>query len=332
MSDDTVFCPPEWAPQAGVWVGWPRLPEEWGAAYELARVEIAGFVRALSGFVPVKLAAGSDAAADEAYTAVGDAAEIVRVPTGDIWLRDTGPMVGKTHTGAAAGLCAPFNGWGGKYVMPGDAETAEGICAHEGLQVQRTDMVLEGGAIEQDGAGRLITTRQCLLNDNRNSGWTEVQADTALAACFGATEIIWLAEGLAGDHTDGHVDNLARFVAPGRVVCQRASGTDDPNAATLAAIEASLRNAGLDVATLPSPGLIPGGDGMPTAASHMNFLVTNGAVILPVYEAVHAAEAVSALEALFPGRVVLALPAGHILAGGGSFHCMTREIPVFPID
>ncbi len=328
MTADRTYVPSEGAEQAELWVGWPHLQAEWGDTFDGARVEIADFVQAASRFVPVVVACGSDAAEASAAAAIGGdraACRLARVPTGDIWLRDTGPVMAEVN-GAATALVFAFNGWGGKYVMPGDAETAGAMAAEVGAPVRAHDFVLEGGAIELDGAGRLLTTRQCLLNPNRNPRWDEAAAETALKTAFGVDDVIWLDHGLANDHTDGHVDNLARFIAPGHVLCQRGSGDDDPNAAVYVQIEQALRAAGLQVSTLPSPGLI--GDAMP--ASHLNFTLTNGALVMPAYEGHYSAAAMIILAELFPRREVMALPARNILSGGGSFHCMTREIPRFP--
>jgi agmatine deiminase len=317
---------PEWAPHAALWVGWPRLVEEWGGSLEGPRADIAGFIRAAAGFVPVRVAAGSDEAEASARAAVGDCAEICRIPTGDIWLRDTGPII----TGAGEGRRAQvfrFNGWGGKYLMPGDTETAGAIAAHEGIAVKRNDIILEGGGIDADGTGRLLTTGQCLLNPNRNPELDQAGIEAAITEALGISEYVWLGDGLLNDHTDGHVDNVARFIAPGHAICQHPSGSDDPNAETLQQIETTLRRAGLEVTTIPSPGLVKDEDGNPVPASHMNFTITNGVVLVPVYEDRYSLVALAELSALFEGRKVIGLPARHILNGGGSFHCMTREIP-----
>ncbi|MBB4659408.1 agmatine deiminase family protein [Parvularcula dongshanensis] len=317
--------PPEWAPQRALWVGWPRLDHEWSGGMEAARDEIAAFVRAASRFVPVRLAAGDEAAAAAAHKrGLDTVCEVVRIPTGDIWLRDTGPLL--TEDGRA--LCFAFNGWGGKYDMEGDAETASAIARAEGSLAEAFGFVLEGGSLDFDGEGRLLTTRQCLLNPNRNGEVTEGEVETLLKDALGGTEVIWLGRGLHGDHTDGHVDNLARFTGPGRAVCQAPYGDDDPHADVLAEAERDLRAAGLDVATIPSPGRILDADGEVLPASHMNFTITNGAVLLPIYDEASGAAAREALAPLFPGREVVALPARAILeGGGGAFHCMTREVP-----
>ena len=326
MSDNKPFLPPEWAPQAALWCGWPHLADEWGGRLEGPRTQIAGFIRAASAHVPVRVAAGSADALASATAAVGDVAKIVEVPAGDIWLRDTGPIV--TGQGDAREAQAfRFNGWGGKYLMPGDTETSGAIAAYESLPASFHPIVLEGGAIDADGKGRLLTTRQCLLNPNRNPDLTAEEIEARICDALGIEEMIWLGDGLLNDHTDGHVDNIARFIGPGHALCQMPSGTDDPNRDVLLEIETTLREAGLDVTTIPSPGLISGDDGAPVPASHMNFTITNGAVLVPVYEDHYSLVALAEMRVLFPGRKIIGLPAGHILGGGGSFHCMTREIP-----
>ena len=322
-----VTLSPEWNPQESVWVGWPTLPEEWGDAFEPARGEIAEFVRVLSKYVRVHIVAGSAIAAASASAHCGDHAAIHRLPLGDIWLRDTGPIIAKRDDTPTA-LQFRFDGWGGKFVIPGDTETARAIAQELSLTVKSFDFSLEGGAVEYDGHGNLITTRQCLLDGVRNPDWGEAAAEHHLKSALGAVRVIWLDRGLINDHTDGHVDNVARFIAPGRAVCQRPSGSDDPNAEIYEAIEQTLRASGLHVDTLPSPGRIERG-GAPVPASHLNFLITNGAVIMPAFENTYALAAARALETLFAGRTIYTLPARQILAGGGTFHCMTRDIPDF---
>ena len=327
MTDTTtVHLPPEWAPQAALWAGWPRLAEEWGGDLTAARSEIAAFIRAASGFVPVKIACGSREAAASARLATGGAGEIVEIPTGDIWLRDTGPVVTGTGPGRVAQIFR-FNGWGGKYLMDGDTETAGAVAGIEQLPSRRHALILEGGGIDADGEGRLLTTRQCLLNPNRNRELSQAEIEASLTAALGVDAFIWLGDGLMNDHTDGHVDNIARFIAPGHVLCQHPADRNDPNAETLQEIERTLVSHGLMVSSIPSPGHVHFGDGVPVPASHMNFTITNRAVLVPVYEDRFSAVALSELKSLFPGREVIGLPARAILAGGGSFHCMTREIP-----
>ena len=331
MTAPITFVPPEWAPQAAIWVGWPHLRGEWGDAFDGARAEIAGFVKAVCQVTPVRIACGSREANGSAWFALeadiaGGRVSLHTLPAGDIWLRDTGPIFAR-RAGHAVALDFQFNGWGGKFVMSGDTMTAGGIASVEKVARKKHAFVLEGGAIDLDGEGRLMTTRQCLLNPNRNADWTEALAEYALKQSFGVDQVIWLGEGLQNDHTDGHVDNSARFIGPGRVVCQSPSGPDDPNHAVLDAIKADLQAADLEIVEIPSPGKILDGDGMVLPASHMNFVISNSHIVLPVYENNYAPQAIAALEAALPAYTVLGLPARNILSGGGAFHCMTQQVP-----
>jgi agmatine deiminase len=196
--------------------------------------------------------------------------------------------------------------------------------------------VLEGGAIEHDGFGTVLTTRQCLLNANRNAGWDEAAAEQALKASLGARKVLWLQDGLLNDHTDGHVDNLARFVAPGVVACPVAFGRNDANArvydetARMLSSMTDARGAPLQVMRIASPGFIDDGEGRPAPASHMNFIIANTAVVAPIYEERAGAYALDALASLFPERQVIGLPSRAILTGGGSFHCITQQEPAIP--
>ncbi len=320
-------APPEWAPQSSLWVGWPRLREEWGEAFDAARAEIAGFAALASRFVRVRMAAGDDQAAAAARAVLPAPVEVHRVPCGDIWLRDTGPLFRRAPDGELRADCFRFNGWGGKYVMPGDTETGPALAGVEGAGVHSHAFILEGGAVEHDGAGTVITTRECLLADNRNPGWSEADAEAALQVAFGARRVIWLERGLLNDHTDGHVDNLARFCGPGRVLCQTPQGDDDRNGERLGEIEDTLRSAGLDVVTLASPGPVRDEGGAIVPASHMNFVITNAAVIVPDYGRARETGVAQVLAEAFPGRPVHLLGARAILSGGGSFHCMTCQVP-----
>jgi agmatine deiminase len=259
---------------------------------------------------------------------VGDAAEVIETPFGDIWLRDTGPIfdrAGRAHRFL-------FNGWGGKYDLPFDDRVGDAVAAVAGAEIVRHPFILEGGAIEMDGEGTLLTTRQCLLNPNRNPGWDEASAEAFLKRALGVTRVLWLDEGLANDHTDGHIDNLARFVAPGRVLCQAPVGADDPNADVLDEIALTLaamsdaQGRKLEVIRIPSPGVVRGEDGDSIPASHMNFLIGNEAVVVPIYSDM-GDDALKALAPLFPDRRIVGLSSTAILTGGGSFHCITQQEP-----
>ena len=335
----TFTVPPEWAPHKAMWLGFPSHAELWEDDLEAAQAEVAALARALAGpgGERVKLMTGSDAGEADARAQLGgvDGIEIVPGRFGDIWLRDTGPIFARGPDGPVA-LGFRFNGWGGKYDLPHDDTVAAPIAAAAGVPLAVHDFILEGGAVDHDGEGAVLTTGQCVLNLNRNPGWTDAKAEAAFAQAFGARKVLWLGDGLLNDHTDGHVDNLARFVAPGVVACPVAYGRGDPNAAAYddAARRLSLMTdaAGrrLQVMRVPSPGWIDAGDETErkaAPASHMNFLIANGAVIVPIYAEAPGRFAVQALEHIFPGRQVIGLPSTAILTGGGSFHCITQQEP-----
>jgi agmatine deiminase len=331
-----VHWPAEWAPHRAIWVGFPSHPELWQDDLVEAQEEVAALAMALAdpGGERVRLLVCGDEAEAAAIHQLGSRSgvEIVRGGFGDIWLRDTGPIFlnGGDRTVAAA---FRFNGWGGKYVLEGDETVAEQLAAAAGAPILAHDFVLEGGAIDTDGEGTLLTTRQCVLNPNRNPGWDAATAEARLGLALGLKTVLWLGEGLMNDHTDGHVDNLARFVAPGVAACPVALGSDDPNADVYDACARDLlsmhdaRGVSLQVMRVPSPGRISGDDGRPVPASHMNFVIANEAVICPTYDERTTGYAIEALEAIFPERKVIGLPSRALLSGGGSFHCITQQEP-----
>ncbi|MEE8309561.1 MAG: agmatine deiminase family protein, partial [Hyphomicrobium sp.] len=287
MTENAIFVPPEWAPQKAIWTAWPADPDEWNGDLEAPRRDVAAMVRALSEGTKVWLLVNGTEAETSARAAVGSTAQVVSAKYGDIWLRDTGPIFAKTPEGPVA-LRFKTNSWGGKYDLPDDATVGDDIARYTGKPIRRFDFVLEGGAIEHDGQGTVLTTRQTLLNPNRN-GWSQEDAEAALRRAFGAAKIIWIDDGLMNDHTDGHIDNIARFVGPSRVVCQSPADADDPNAETLDQIARTLERtkdaAGreLEVVRIPGVGLYRNALGEISPASHMNFIIGNGVVVVPVY-------------------------------------------------
>lgn len=326
--------PAEWSPHRAMWLGFPSHEDLWEDNLAPAQDEVEALARALAGpgGERVRLMTGSDAGEAEARRRLDGVGGVEIVPGrfGDVWLRDTGPI----FLGPDACVGFRFNGWGGKYDLPHDDEVAAQVAGAASATLLQSAAVLEGGALDHDGEGTVLTTRQCLLNPNRNAGWTEAVAEGALARDLGARKVLWLGDGLLNDHTDGHVDNLARFAAPGLVVCPMAFGRGDPNAEVYDAAAGALAGmtdaAGrrLRVARIPSPGWIEAGGVGGVPASHMNFIIANQAVILPVYgEGLAASLAAQGLAEVFPGREVIALPSNALLTGGGSFHCISQQEP-----
>jgi agmatine deiminase len=309
-----------------VWIGFPSDPELWLGDLKPAEQEVAAFAEAVhagGNGEKVWLVAAHEGAAESAQR-LAPFAEVIVEPFGDIWLRDTGPIVlGSGPERIAQGFC--FNGWGGKYDLEGDSDIGERLASAARLSFTRAGWILEGGAIDGDGSGTVVTTEQCLLNPNRND-LTREETEQRLVDDLGFERIVWLGSGLLNDHTDGHVDNLARFVAPGRVAIPTAA-KDDPNEAVYKDAARRLGEAHLDLVTLPSPGTVIGEDGDIIPASYMNFYIGNAAVVVPQYGAANDRAAVDVIQALFPDRVAIGLRADHILTGGGSFHCISQQVP-----
>ena len=317
---------PEWAPHEAVWIGFPSDPELWLGDLKPAEREVAAFAEAIYAGgkgEKVRLVAAHEGAAKSARK-LAPFAEVIVEPFGDIWLRDTGPVVlgsCKQRRGQGFG----FNGWGGKYDLEGDQDIGERLAKRAGFQFAMADWILEGGAVDGDGSGTVLTTEQCLLNPNRNTLSRE-ETEQRLLDDLGFERVVWLGSGLLNDHTDGHVDNLARFVAPGRVAIPMAA-KDDPNEAIYKDAAMRLSKAKLDIVSLPSPGRITDEDGEIVPASYMNFYIGNAAVVVPQYGAANDKAAVAVVQALFPDRVAIGHRADHILTGGGSFHCISQQVP-----
>ena len=320
--------PAEWAPHSAVWIGFPSAPDLWLDDLEPAQEQVAGFVRAVRDDgkgETVRLVCANEAAADRAL-ALKTGGQIMILPFLDIWLRDTGPIVLSAKDGGLTALDYRGNGWGGKYPSPLDDALAELLCIAANIPREPRAMILEGGAIDVDGAGLLVTTEQCLLNENRNPAMTRRDIEAQLSLDLGITRILWLGDGLMGDHTDGHVDNLARFVAPGVLALPVADGADDPNADIYADAWARAKAFGIETVPIPSPGRVEI-NGAIAAASYMNFYIGNATVVVPTHGAPNDEAVIKAIGALFPTRKTIGLPTNHVLSGGGSFHCISQQVP-----
>jgi agmatine deiminase len=323
------YQPAEWAPHESVWIGFPSAADLWLEDLEGAQAEVAAFANAVhadGAGETVRLVCANPAAEAAARALAAPGVEIVAAPFFDIWLRDTGPILVEAG-GTPLALDYPGNGWGGKYPSPLDDDLARVLCDQAGIARLPRDWILEGGAIDVDGAGLCVTTGQCLLNPNRNPKLSRRDIEERLCADLGLNDVLWLGVGLLNDHTDGHVDNLARFVAPGVLALPEAFGADDPNADIFADALARAKDWPLEIALIPSAGLHMDEDGEPIPASHMNFYIGNKTVVVPTYGGPSDDKAVAAIAKLFPGRETVGLPATHILTGGGSFHCISQQVP-----
>jgi agmatine deiminase len=316
-------------PHAAVWIGFPSHEELWAEDLKQARAEVIAFARAVDDGgtgEQVILVAADPVAAEAARRLAGTRIEVVTVPFGDIWLRDTGPIV-LDGPGGLAARDFLFNGWGGKYVLEHDDAVGARLAALKALPLRPCSWIFEGGAIDVDGTGLAVTTEQCLLNPNRNPGMRRDHIERQLAEDLGISRLLWLGDGLANDHTDGHVDNLARFVAENRLLIPAAGSDNDPNAEIFADAARRAGAFGIDVIPMPSPGLVER-DGEIVPASYMNFYIGNTAVVMPTYRGgANEEAAIEVLAEQFPDRTVAGIPADAILTGGGSFHCTSQQIP-----
>jgi agmatine deiminase len=318
--------PAEWAPHERTIMCWPARDLLWGERFEQAQADYAEVANAIAAFEPVLMAA-DPRFADAARRLCGANVEVVELPLDDSWARDSGPIF-VTGAGERAGVQFGFNGWGEKWV-PYDDDARFATRVLETLGEPRRDatgLVLEGGSIAVDGEGTLITTEQCLLEEHRNPQLGREEIEAELRAQLGVERVIWLGLGLVEDaDTDGHVDNICAFVAPGRVVLQTVA-EDNPNFLHCRENLRRLRDAGLDVVEMP---WLPYVDGArrPVVVPYTNFYICNGGLIVPTRGEETDAEALALLESLYPGREAVAVPGETLALGGGGVHCITQQLP-----
>ncbi|MFC4292567.1 agmatine deiminase family protein [Sphingorhabdus arenilitoris] len=325
----TYRMPAEWAAHEKVWIGFPSHENAWGPPLAEAQRQMAAFANAVhdgGAGETVYLIAGSSEAAFFASEMTVPGVHVEQYSIGDVWLRDTACIIVSDGDRQLARNFG-FNGWGDRYHYPGDQSIGAELAKAHGFEVTQCDWILEGGSIDVDGEGLAVTTTDCLLNPNRNPDLTKTDIEARLERDLGIDRLLWLGDGLGNDHTDGHIDNLARFVAPGHLVMPSASGTDDPNEAVYDDARRRAEEFGCQVSLIPSVGKYEQ-DGEIVPASYMNFYIGNRVVVVPVYGSKYDDDALSALAPLFPGRRVIGLPADAILTGGGSFHCSSQQIPL----
>lgn len=333
--------PAEWEPHRATWLAWPHNLETWPDQLELVKEIWAQMVRALSPAEEVRLLVNDEREQGEAIgrlTRAGAAMErvsIYRIPTVDVWIRDYGPtfLTGKEGKKGLAFNDWIFNAWGRKYESYiEDDGVCKQIVEFLRLPVFAQDIVLEGGSIDVNGCGTCLTTEQCLLSPNRNPHLSRNEIEKTLRENLGVDHFIWLREGIVGDDTDGHVDDIARFVDPTTVVCALEEDPRDENYAVLRENHERLQAARdqdggkLTVVPLPMPGEVAY-EGARLPASYANFYIANGVVLVPTYNHPNDRMALGILGELFPGRKVLGIPCEALVAGLGAIHCVTQQEP-----
>ncbi len=331
--------PAEWSPHEATWLSWPHNRDSWPGVYEKVEPAMVEFVRALAASEPVYinvLDAEHERHVRRQLAAIAPAERLrfYQFPTNDAWARDHGAIfVTREGTEPRLALDFDYNAWGGKY-PPYDLDRLVGRQMAEALGVPRfaSPVILEGGSIEVNGAGVMLTTEQCLLNPNRNPHLSRSEIETVLRGAFGVHEILWLGDGIEGDDTDGHIDDLTRFVAPATVVTVLEANPRDPNHATLAANRRRLKELellsgrALEVIELPMPDpqyL----DTQRLPASYANFYIANEAVLVPVFDCPQDEAACGIIGDCFPRRRVVPIDCRTLVAGLGTLHCLTQQVP-----
>ncbi len=334
--------PAEWEPHEATLLAWPHDPTTFPTGVEHAEDVFATFAATISRGELVHLLVNDEAmeqrAAAKLIEAGAEDVQLHLLETADVWFRDYGPITlvkpkGKKHHTRMA-MDFTFNAWGGKYEeLLADDTVPVRLQDELGIELLGTDLVLEGGSIEGDGEGTVLTTEQCLLNPNRNPDLDQASLEEALGLFLGTDKVLWLGEGIAGDDTDGHIDDITRFVGPGRVVTAVQPDTSDPDHAPLAANRERLRSMTdargrkLEIIELPMPMPLTTASGDRLPASYANFYICNHAVCVPTFGSANDDRALEVLAACFPEREVVGIRSEHLVHGLGTLHCITQQVP-----
>lgn len=336
----SLRLPAEWEPQSAVLVAWPHERTDWAPILDDARKCMTDIINAVSRRADVLVAAPLDICLDDIRSRGFDFTRVYLydVPTDDTWARDFGPVT-VIDGGRLKCLDFMFNGWGLKFASANDNLITMRLAGrHDALpgeRVNRLSFVLEGGSIESDGEGTILTTSECLLSPNRNGGMTQWEIEEYLKEQFGADRVLWLDHGaLAGDDTDSHIDTLARFASPDTIVYCGAGQPGDPNHDGLVRMREQLmefrRADGLPyhLVELPLPDPIFDEEGEQLPATYANFLVCNGAVFVPVYgQKLNDELAVMTLKAVFHEHEIVPVDCRALIRQHGSLHCVTMQLP-----
>jgi agmatine deiminase len=347
--------PGEWEPHERCYLVWPERTDNWRSGAKPAQAAFLEVAEVIARSEPVTMLT-SARQWEHARASCSDAIRVVETSTDDAWVRDTGPtFVVNRSLRERRGVDWVFNAWGGLdggLYFPWDHDdlVAAKVCELEGAYRYRAPLVLEGGSIHVDGEGTCITTEECLLHPNRNPGLSRQEIESLLGAYLGVEKVIWIPRGVYGDETDGHVDNLACFSRPGRVLLTWSEVDDDPQteisreARTVLESATDARGRRLHVGLVPAPGPLsirgdeasgvdggthtrPRTAGDRMAGSYVNFLIGNSVVVYPRLDERHDDEVGEQLAAEFPDRRIEGVPGREILLGGGNIHCITQQVP-----
>jgi agmatine deiminase len=312
-------------------IAWPtesRRAQLWGDQLDAAREVHALLAHVIARFERVLLVADPTDLDDAARQVVDDRIDVIGAEIDDSWLRDSGPVIGRAPDGTRHALCFRFTGWGGSFVpFDRDATIAPRLAAHLGLPAYDLGIAGEGGALVVDGAGTVVTTERCLLNPNRNPDLDRSDIDTVIQRAVGDGPVVWLADGIAEDEgTDGHVDNVVAFHAPGHCLLQGCDDPANPNHDIARANRERLERAGIQITEVP---VLPYAeiDGQRVAVPYVNLYPVNGAVLVPVAGDPADAEMLELIGRAFPERDIIGVPGTVLAFGGGGVHCVTQPVP-----
>ena len=323
--------PAEWAPHAGCFMAWPKRLELWREHLEGARDDYVRVARAIAAYEPLTMIA-DPADAAEARDRCGPSIKVVPLPIDDSWLRDSAPTFLIDRAGQRAAAAFVFNAWGGKY-HPHDQDAALGGRIAELAQVplHRSNLVVEGGGFLSDGEGTLITAETCVLNPNRNPGWSKAEAEAELRAMLGVQKVIWLPGDVLDTETDGHVDGYLAYIKPAAVLLEVVADPADPRYPIMAEnrrvleLETDARGRRFDllpIAEAPRSAVAEG-----SCRSYVNFYLANGAVVAPGYGIAEDAAVTETLGRAYPDRSVVQVALKDLFRGGGGIHCITQQEP-----
>lgn len=337
------YLPPEWAPQSAVMLTWPRQDGDFARHFEAVERNFFAIALAIARHEGLHVNVATDAAGLErrllAAGVPADRLRVYEVPNDDVWARDHGPVT-VVRDGRLVHLDFIFNGWGGKFPAERDDALTRRLAAIGALTapVESIDFVLEGGALEVDGEGTLLTTERCLLAKTRNPTLTKAQIEALLKDRLGLKRVLWLRHGdLIGDDTDGHIDTIARYCDAHTIAYQACEDASDAHHGDLAAMARELealrdhRGEPYKLVPLPLPApIFDADDGRRLPAGYANFLIINGAVLVPVYGDALDEEALRRLRPCFPGREVIGIDCTALIQQYGGLHCVTMQFPQTP--
>lgn len=327
------FAPAEIGPHARGWLAWPVEAAEW-PDYEAALETVVRLANTISEYEPVAMVCPKEKRA-HAEKRLSSAIELLEAPLNDSWMRDIGPTFIVDSEGRKAAIDWRFNGWGEKWPHDDDDRVAALVARHAEVPLFRSRLVMEGGAFQVDGEGTCLVTEECLLNRNRNPELSRQEIEEQLCQWLGVTRVVWLPYGLVDDHTDGHVDEVACFWAPGRVLVVAASRDAGPDRERLASNRRCLgdsvdaKGRALEVFEIAAPPqqLLP--DGRRMSLSYLNFYPANDAILLPSFRSSRDDDrARGQFAELFPERRIETIDALPICANGGGIHCLTQQEPL----